>query len=74
MSEQLVNDPERLKPENDPQRKNYEVEAIWHALMKEVVSFRKSNISGDPVTAIPVIAISDLRKYWHKATGWMPPE
>lgn len=69
MPEQKVHDQERLKLECPPERPNYEVEATWWAMMKEAKECRKTWGMG-----FPVISTFLLRKYWHKVTGWMPPE
>lgn len=44
-------------------------EAIWNDMMKEAKDCRRTWGMG-----FPVISMFLLRKYWKRATRWMPPE
>lgn len=42
---------------------------IWRELMEEAKACKRTWGMG-----FPVISTCLLRKYWQKATGWLPPE
>lgn len=44
-------------------------EAIWKDMMKEAKDCRRTWGIG-----FPVLSMYLLRKYWHRVTGWLPPE